>query len=66
MECPKQDKNLARCNCTYERCVRKGKCCDCVVYHRQKGQLPACYFPADAERTYDRSIEYFIELNKEK
>jgi hypothetical protein len=43
--------------------VRKGKCCDCVTYHRQKGQLPACYFPPDAEKTYDRSIEYFVELN---
>lgn len=65
MDCPKIDTNLAICNCTYEPCVRKGKCCDCVTYHRQKGQLPACYFPADAERTYDRSIAYFIELNRE-
>ena len=64
MECPKQDKNLENCNCSYEPCVRKGKCCDCVTYHRQKGQLPACYFPPDAEKTYDRSIEYFVELNK--
>jgi hypothetical protein len=64
LDCPKQDKNLENCNCTYEPCVRKGKCCDCVTYHRQKGQLPACYFPEDAEKTYNRSIEYFIEINK--
>lgn len=63
MDCPKQDKNLAACNCTYEPCVRKGKCCDCVTYHRQKNQLPACYFPPDAEKTFDRSIDYFIEIN---
>lgn len=63
MECPKLDSNLKNCNCTYEPCVRKGKCCDCVTHHRRKGQLPACYFPADAEKTYDRSIRHFIEIN---
>jgi hypothetical protein len=26
------------------------------------GQLPACYFPDNAEKTYDRSINYFISL----
>jgi len=25
-------------------------------------ELPACYFPNDAEKTYNRSIDYFIEL----
>ena len=25
--------NLARCNCSYEPCSRKGKCCDCIAYH---------------------------------
>jgi len=25
-------------------------------------ELPACFFPDDAEKTYDRSIEYFISL----
>jgi len=28
-------------------------------------QLPACAFPADAERTYDRSFEHFTELVRE-
>jgi hypothetical protein len=23
-------------------------------------ELPACYFPAEIERTYDRSVERFI------
>ncbi len=58
--------NLAACNCTYEPCSRKGFCCECVRYHRQKGALPACYFPADAEKKYDRSIEHFIRIRKEK
>ena len=26
------------------------------------GDFPACFFPADVERTYDRSIEHFARL----
>ena len=59
MEC-KQKSNLKRCNCSYGGCPRKGICCECLAYHRSNGQLPACYFPADVERTYDRSIGAFI------
>jgi hypothetical protein len=54
------DKNLAGCNCSYEGCSRKGKCCECLAYHRRNGQLPACYFPEDVERTYDRSAAAFV------
>ncbi len=53
--------NSAACNCTYP-CGRKGVCCECVSYHRQMGQLPACYFPDDVESGYDRSIENFISV----
>jgi len=51
--------NTAECNCTYP-CERKGKCCDCVAYHRRAGELPACYFSKEAEKTYDRSAENYI------
>jgi len=61
MECNKKD-NLARCNCSYEPCLRKGICCECIAYHKAKGQLPACLFPDDAEKTWDRSIARFIEV----
>jgi hypothetical protein len=64
-EC-KVEKNKADCNCTYEPCSRKGICCECIAYHRRSGELPACYFPEDVERTYDRSIERFIETYKSK
>ncbi|MFC1496952.1 DUF6485 family protein [Verrucomicrobiota bacterium] len=57
-------KNMSKCNCSYDPCSRKGKCCECLHYHKSMGQLPACYFPDDAERTYDRSIEKFIETYK--
>ncbi len=60
MECKNREENLAKCNCTYEPCSRKGICCECLHYHRGMGELPACYFTPAAERTYDRSIERFI------
>jgi len=53
--------NKGKCTCTYEPCERKGKCCDCILYHRSQGELPGCLFPPDVERTYDRSIARFVE-----
>ena len=61
MDCNK-DEHLERCNCTYDPCARKGVCCDCLVYHLKMRQLPACCFPDDAERTYDRSFGHFARL----
>ena len=63
MECRKE-KNLLECKCTYEPCPRRGTCCECLHYHRKKDELPACFFPKDAEKTYDRSIECFIKTRK--
>ncbi len=66
MECKKEFNLSKRCTCSYPVCSRKGICCDCIVYHRANNELPACYFPPEAEKTYDRSIEYFIEVYKKK
>ncbi|MDP3143688.1 MAG: DUF6485 family protein [Candidatus Omnitrophota bacterium] len=63
-DCNNKKNNLAHCNCSYEPCSRKGICCLCVAYHRESNQLPACFFPDDAEKTYDRSVESFIRLKK--
>jgi len=63
MECQKE-KNIKMCNCTYSPCSRKGVCCECIVYHKQIGEIPACLFPDDAKKTYNRSIEYFIKIQK--
>ncbi|MBI5778738.1 MAG: hypothetical protein HZA49_04720 [Planctomycetes bacterium] len=63
-ECPNTKLNLAHCNCTYTPCDRKGNCCECLYYHRLNNELPACFFPNDVEKTYDRSIERFIQLVK--
>lgn len=58
-DCPNLKENLKNCNCTYTPCSRKGKCCECIAYHRRAGELPACYFTKDQEKTYNRSISFF-------
>jgi len=63
MECNNENNNLERCNCTYD-CSKKGKCCECIAYHRRSHQLPACYFTEESEKTYNRSIEYYVQLLK--
>jgi hypothetical protein len=60
-DCPNRQQNLEKCNCTYEPCEHKGICCECLSYHRAMGELPACYFSAQVERTYDRSIARFLK-----
>ncbi|HII71540.1 TPA: cytosolic protein [Candidatus Woesearchaeota archaeon] len=60
MEC-KKEKNKQRCNCTYQGCSKKGMCCECLHSHLENKELPACCFPAEAEKTYDRSFEKFAE-----
>ena len=63
MEC-KKDKNLKGCNCTYEPCSKKGVCCYCLRYHLAMKELPACCFPPEVERTYDRSFKAFARAWK--
>lgn len=55
------EKNKADCTCTYEPCSRKGKCCECIAYHRAQNALPGCLFPPAAEKAYNRSISYFVK-----
>ncbi|MBN1794475.1 MAG: hypothetical protein JW844_05870 [Candidatus Omnitrophica bacterium] len=64
-EC-KVGRNIKKCNCSYEPCSRKGMCCDCLLYHFKSGEFPACLFPPDVEKTYDRSIERFIATYNER
>ena len=60
MEC-KVDQNKAMCTCSYD-CSRRAICCDCIRNHIGKRQVPGCFFPPDAEKTYDRSFEHFARL----
>ncbi|MBN2141949.1 cytosolic protein [Candidatus Woesearchaeota archaeon] len=65
MECQKSE-NIKRCNCSYLGCEKKGLCCECLQYHLARRELPACCFPADAEATFDRSFEKFIEVHSKQ
>ena len=60
-QCPSKTSNLKECNCTYSGCPRHGLCCQCVQYHLSRQELPACAFPDEVERTYDRSFQKFIK-----
>jgi hypothetical protein len=64
MNCQNYERNMKNCNCTYEPCSRKGICCECIAYHRRMGELPACYFSDDVERTWDRSIRKFVQTQR--
>jgi len=61
VEC-KMEQNKEKCNCTYP-CDKKGMCCECISYHLSRKELPACCFPDDVEKTYDRTFEKFIEVH---
>lgn len=34
--------NKNECTCPSTGCARHGRCCDCVKYHQQRGDLPMC------------------------
>ena len=61
MECS-VEVNKDKCSCTYETCSRKGKCCECISYHLEFDELPACVFPSEVEKTYNRSFARFVEV----
>lgn len=60
LKCTNFAKNLHYCTCTYD-CEKKGICCECVTYHRNKKEIPGCFFPLEVEADWDRSIENFIK-----
>lgn len=52
--------NKYECACTYP-CSRRGKCCECVAYHRSLGEVPGCFFTKKGEKTYNRSISFLYK-----
>ncbi len=56
--------NRQNCACTYEPCSRKGKCCECISFHRANDELPGCVFSPEVERTYDRSAARFVAARR--
>jgi len=37
-----------------------------VAYHLESEELPACVFPPEIERTYDRSFARFVRFFNDK
>ncbi|MGC9049004.1 MAG: DUF6485 family protein [Patescibacteria group bacterium] len=64
MNCQKDD-NLRFCPCTWPDCPRRGICCQCLRHHLEKDELPACCFPPETEKTYDRSIKNFVACHQD-
>jgi hypothetical protein len=62
--CVNLEENKAQCPCTYPSCPRKGMCCECIRHHLKSNELPACCFPPEVEKTFDRSFKKFMEVNK--
>jgi len=65
-KCPRAKINAKYCTCTYPGCSRHGLCCECLHYHRQRGELPACYFTEEEEKTYNRSLEFYFQRHFKK
>jgi hypothetical protein len=55
---------MDKCTCSYPGCSRKGNCCECLHYHLSNNELPACCFPPEVEKTYDRSFHRFAQIYK--
>ena len=63
MDC-KNTKSNNNCSCTYFSCSRHGICCECIEYHKSSNELPGCFFDKKSEKTYNRSVKYFVKVNK--
>lgn len=63
MDCKKEE-NITGCICTAATCSKRGVCCDCVRYHRERNEIPGCFFSPVVEKTWDRSVENFIKTSK--
>ncbi len=64
-KCINEQKNSLKCTCTYSGCSYHGLCCECLHLHLKRKELPACCFPAEVEKTYDRSFKKFIQVYKD-
>ena len=65
-QCPRVAINSKYCTCTHSSCSKHALCCECLHYHRQRNELPSCYFSAEEEKTFNRSVEFFIQRRSAK
>jgi len=59
MNCP----NVPECACPKIACENNGKCCACVIKHRDTDSLPFCLFP---DNDGDKSIANYYRKLKER
>jgi len=55
------EQSLKHCTCTYLACDKRGNCCQCVTFHRDRGEMPGCFFSEAAERSFDRSLANLVK-----
>ena len=59
MGCP----NVKVCACPGTGCPNHGKCCDCIIKHRETDSLPFCLFPDNGG---DKSFKNFYAKLRER
>jgi len=63
MEIVKDCNNVNECVCPKINCSNHGKCCDCVVNHKNMDSLPFCLF---LDNDGDKSLKNFYLKLKER
>ena len=54
--------NVEECTCPKKECPNNGKCCACVIKHRNSDSLPFCLF---LDNNGDKSIQnYYLKLKE--
>ncbi len=53
--------NVKNCLCPKTSCANNGKCCDCVIKHKETDSLPYCLFP---DNDGDKSVKHYYEKLK--
>ncbi len=56
-------KNVKECICPKTTCPNHGKCCACVIKHRNTDSLPYCLFP---DNNGDKSNENHYRVLKQR
>ena len=53
--------SASHCTCTHTACPTWGDCRSCVTRHRERQEIPGCFFTTAGEKTYNRSVGNFIK-----
>jgi len=56
-------KNVKECICPKKECTNNGKCCACVIKHKETDSLPYCLF---SNNDGDKSLHNLYNKLKER